>query len=269
MRFSVQHNMAAGDLVAIRFAVSGVLLLPIVWRRGTAGLGWARCLFLACGAGAPVMLITVVGLTMAPAGHDGVINSSCELLFSAFGAWLLLGERPTGTRLIGLAVIVVGITLIGWDSLTGLGLETLEGDLLFVVSGFMWACYTLSTRAWAVEPAHATAVVAVVSMVMYLPLYLLIGEPSLHLVPIWEILMVALAQGVMSAILAIFFYSQAIKILGAGRAAVFNAMVPALVLIIAYPTLGEVPTWLELVGVATVTLGMVGALGLLRLGRSK
>ena len=106
-------------------------------------------------------------------------------------------------------------------------------------------------------------------MVMYLPLYLLIGEPSLHLVPIWEILMVALAQGVMSAILAIFFYSQAIKILGAGRAAVFNALAPALVLIIAYPTLGEVPTWLELVGVATVTLGMVGALGLLRLGRSK
>ena len=239
MRFSVQHDMTAGDLVAVRFTVSGLLLLPVVWRHGTAGIGWGRSLLLACGAGAPVLLITAEGLTMAPAGHEGVINSSFALLFSAFGAWLLLGERPGAARLAGLAVILLGIALIGWDSLMGLGLETLEGDLLFVVSGFLWAVYTLTARGSAIEPIQATALVAVISMTMYMPLYLLFGEPTLHQVPIWEILMVAVAQGVMSGILALLFYTRAIKILGAGRGAVFNALVPCLVLILAYPTIGR------------------------------
>ena len=266
MRFSVQHELPAADIVAVRFAVSGLILLPVVWRRGTAGLGWPRSLLLACGAGAPGLLITVEGLTLAPAGHDGVIVPSCMLLFSALGAWLLLGERPDATRLAGLGVVGLGVALIGWDSLTGMGLETLEGDLLFVASGLLWSGYTLAARAWAVEPIQATALVAVVSMVLYLPLYLLFAEPRVHEAPVWEVLMVAVAQGVMGGILALLFYTRAVKILGAGRGVVFNALVPGLVLLMAYPTLGEVPTWLELLGVATVTLGMVGALGLIRPG---
>ncbi|MEM7225541.1 MAG: DMT family transporter [Pseudomonadota bacterium] len=269
MRFSVQHDMAPGDVVAVRFAVSGILLLPVVLRRGSGGIGWLPCLLLTCGAGAPVLLITIIGLTMAPAGHEGVINASCTLLFSAAGAWWLLHDRPDGTRLAGLAVIVLGIALIGWDSLSDFGLETLEGDLIFVGSGFLWAVYTLTARVSGVQPLQAAALVAVISSLFYLPLYLLFGEPGLLDVPAWEIAMVAVAQGVLSGILAILFYTRAIHMLGAGRAAVFNAMVPVLVLIIAYPTLGEVPTWLELLGVAIVTLGMVAALGLLRARRAE
>ena len=268
LRFTLEHDFPAGDIVAVRFGVSGLLLLPLVWRYGTAGLGWWRCLVLACGAGAPGAMINVLGLTYAPAGHSGVIGPSCVLLFSALGAWLLLGERPNGVRLAGLGVVLFGVALISWDDLMGVGLETIEGDLLFVAGGVLWAGYTLAARAWAVEPIQATALVAVVSMVLYLPLFLLFGAPTLHQAPIWEILMVAGVEGVLSGIMALWFYTLAVKILGAGRGALFLALLPGLVLLMAFPTLGEVPTWLELVGVATVTAGMVGALGLLRLKRS-
>ncbi|MEM7225540.1 MAG: DMT family transporter [Pseudomonadota bacterium] len=268
LRFTVQHDLPAGDIVAVRFGVAGLLLLPLVLRHGTAGLGWWRSLILACGAGAPATLINVVGLSIAPADHSGVIGPSSVLLFSALGAWLLLGERPGSMRLAGLAVVLLGVGLIGWESLTNLGVETLEGDLLFVLGGVLWAGYTVASRAWAVEPIHATALVAVISMVIYLPLYLIFGAPTLHEAQIVEILMIAGVEGVLSSILALLFYTRAVKILGAGRGAVFLALLPGLVVVMAIPTLGEIPTWLELVGVATVSLGMIGALGLLELRRA-
>ena len=268
LRFAVEHKLPVGDIVAARFVVSGLILLPFVWRHGTAGLGWPRSLVLACGAGAPVMFVTTIGLDLSPAGHDGVIVPSTTLLVAALFAWLLLDERPKVVQLAGLAVIILGVALIGWDSLDDMGAKTWEGDLLFVVAGILWALYTLGCRAWSVEPLQATALVAVVSLVVYFPIYLLVGEPKLHKAPVGDVLLVGFVNGVLSGILALLCYTRAVKILGAARGAVFNAMVPGLVLLMAYPALGEVPSWLEMLGVVTVTLGMVGALGLIRLGRS-
>jgi len=64
-----------------------------------------------------------------------------------------------------------------------------------------------------------------------------------------------LLQGVLAGPAAIYLFARSITLLGAGRAAVFPTLVPPFVLLIGWLALGEVPSVLQLIGLAIVLLG--------------
>jgi drug/metabolite transporter (DMT)-like permease len=255
-------TLTAWDVTALRFLTAGVILLPIFLRRGLGTLRWPVALLLACGAGAPYVLLTAGGLAFAPAGHMGVITPSCMLLCSTVGSWLILGDKPAAGRVVGVLTIFAGIVMLGWDGLANHGQRTWIGDAMFVLGGVFWATYTIGSRVWQVQPFNATVIVAVLSMAGYLPGYALLADSHLAAAPWSEILLQAVFQGVLSAIVALLLYTRAVAILGAARGAVFAALVPSFSLLIAIPILHELPTPLQTVGVVLVTAGMVLALGL-------
>lgn len=266
-RLGVQQAFEPLDIAVLRFGVAGLLLLPVVCRYGVRGIGWPRALFLSVGAGVPYVLVMVGGLTMAPAGHAGVITPSCMLAFSTLGGWLFLKDKPGSRRLVGLAMVFAGIWIVGWEALYTGDERAWLGDLMFAAGGLLWASYTVAARAWSATPFHATALVSVISMALVLPVYMLAGVGSDASRALWssspaELLLQAVAQGVFAAVLALFFYSRSVAILGAGRGAVFAALVPVVAVVLAIPVLGEIPSWLEWLGVSVVTAGMCIALGL-------
>jgi drug/metabolite transporter (DMT)-like permease len=254
--------LTAWDVTALRFGIAGMILLPAFWRRGFGPLRWPVALLLACGAGAPYVLLTAGGLAFAPAGHMGVITPSCMLLFSTLGSRLILRDPLHAGRVIGVLAITGGIVTLGWDGLANHGELTWLGDLMFVLGGLFWASYTIGSRVWSVEPFHATVVVAVLSMLIYLPAYAVLADSQLPTAPWSEIVIQAVFQGLLSAIVALLLYTRAVAILGAARGAVFAALVPSFSLLLAIPVLREIPTALQLFGVVLVTAGMVFALGL-------
>src|ERR1700676_5257991 len=71
MRLGLTANLTAFDLTALRFVVAGVVLLPIVLRRGLAlnRLGWSGFIAIVIGVGAPVPLLVGAGLSFAPVAH--------------------------------------------------------------------------------------------------------------------------------------------------------------------------------------------------------
>jgi len=262
-KLSMASNaLDAWDITALRFGVAGLLLLPLFLRRGLSDLRLPRGLFLACGAGTPYVLLTAGGLAFAPAGHMGVITPSCMLLCSTLGSARLLGDALTRSRVLGVVAITAGLVALGWDGLANHGELTWLGDAMFALGGLFWAGYTIASRAWRVEPLHATAVVGVLSMIAYVPAYAWLAGAHLVAAPWREIVIQAVFQGVLSAIVALLLYTRAVAILGAARGAVFAALVPAFSLLVAIPLLQERPTPLQLTGVAFVSLGMVLALGL-------
>ena len=252
----------AWDITALRFGVAGVLLLPLFARVRLGNLRPLPALFLACGAGAPYVLLTAGGLAFAPGGHMGVITPSCMLLCSTLGSRLILNEPLTGSRIAGALAILTGLVTLGWDGLRNHGELTWLGDAMFAAGGLLWASYTIGSRVWRVEPLHATAVVGVLSMLLYVPAYAFLGGTALVGAPWREIVIQAVFQGVLSAVVALLLYTRAVAILGAARGAVFAALVPTFTLLVAIPVLHETPTELQLVGVVFVTAGMVFALGL-------
>ena len=265
---SIEHNLSAYDIAALRFMVAGPLLIPVLWRLKLTGITWLGAILLTCGAGAPYLLLAITGLEYAPAAHFGAITPSSMLIFTAIGSWLWLGDKFTLKRVFGTLIIVLGILVISWEGLQSVRGDEWIGDLIFVIAGLFWAAYTLALRHWNISPIHAIALLSVVSMMLYLPGYFMFATSGLFVAPLADVIFQAVFQGIIAVFVALLLYSKAVAILGAAKGALFGALVPTVALLLAIPILGESPTGIQVLGVILVTFGMLLALGLFAEKRS-
>lgn len=269
-RAALQDGLDAWDLLAARFVVAGLIMLPVLLRSGIAtlgGVGWGRGAVLALGAGPLFSLLYNTGVQLTPFAHGPIISPSVVTIGSLLLAAVLLKDRPSAGRLFGVGGILAGLAFVASAKagVPGAGVAGREwiGDLLFVAAGLLWAIYGVALRRWQVQPAAATAAVAVLSMVVVLPGYLaFVGLSKIAAYP-GEFAVQALFQGVFAAVVAVFAFSGAIRRLGAGRAGAFPSLVPVFAVLLGVPVLGEVPGWLAVLGIAIATFGLAFAVGLI------
>ncbi len=268
-KLAANSQLNGWDLTALRFGIAGCLLLPVFIRQMMKVKKMAlKSLVLTVGAGAPYSLLATSGLTYAPSAHFGIIAPSSMLVFVTLGSFLWLRESLKVSRVLGILLILSGVLFVAGQSLGNLSGDTITGDLMFVGCGMLWASYTLLAKHWQVSPWTATAMVAVVSMVCYLPVYLVgFGAENL-LISIDTLMWQGLFQGVLTAIAALYFYSKAVALLGSGKGAVFSALVPPIALLLGVLLLGETITWIEYAGLGLVCLGMLFSLEMVRLPSS-
>ena len=255
-KISVEQALTPNDISTLRYGTAGLLLLPILLRKGFQGLPVLALVVLVCGAGLPYLLAVTHGLTLSSASHFGLVTPSTMLLCTALGGWLLHKESLAPNRLVGIAFVIAGLSLVAVDGLLS-DSASLEGDLLFMLGGFFWACYTLALRQWSIEPLHATAIVSSLSMILCIPLMLLTGESQLPQASTQEILVQVGYQGILSAILALIFYSRAVGILGPGKGSIFGALVPGVAMLLAVIFLDETASIYQLAGVAVIFTGVM------------
>jgi drug/metabolite transporter (DMT)-like permease len=267
-RAGVSAGLAASDIAFIRYGVAGLAMAPWLFAHNPAtlaGVGWRRGLILTALVGPLFILIGVGGYMYAPLAHGAVLQPAALTLGGMGLAALVLKDRLTRARGIGGLIIVLGLAVIaGPGLLTGGGLAPL-GDTMFVAAGLMWAGFTILSRRWGISPLGATAAVSVISLLIYTPFYLgFVGFGRLLAQP-WSVLVPQIVvQGLLSGVVAVIAYSAAVQRLGAGRAAAFPALVPAVAIILGIPIAEEWPTALQLSGLVVVTLGLGLASGLMK-----
>ena len=172
-RYSVLHGLTSLDLVALRYSVSGLVMLPNFLRLGArdlGGLGWPRAIALSCLAGSPYVLVFFLGLTFAPAAHGAVLNPGIVPSVVYLGLVALGRQFFSTVRVLTLFVIVVGLVLVTGSSFRLRG-PVLAGDALLFLTGISWGLFTLFARVWDVRPLQAATIISVLSMA-YVPLYL-------------------------------------------------------------------------------------------------
>lgn len=104
----------------------------------------------------------------------------------------------------------------------------------------------------------ATAVVSVLSALVYAPVHLAThGLEALLAQPPAVLLQLAVVQGVLSGVVAVFAFGKAVEALGAPRAAAFPALVPVVAIVAGELLGGELPLPLQAVGLFVVTLGLL------------
>jgi len=262
-RLAVISNLDAWDIPALRFGVAGLLLCPIVIRRGLAlpRLGWPGLAGLIVGSGAPYALVVALGLRFAPAYDAGALNPGCMPLFVALIAVIVLGEKPSTAQKIGLSLILSGaLIIVGWHGTTW-SISRSMGDALFLVASFLTAGYTVSMRKSKLDPVHVAALVAAGSLVVYAPLYFGVRGLRLAQVSVADLTIQMIFQGLIVTIISLVLYCRAVLILGASGGSAFGALVPALSAVLAIPLLGERPTASGWVGIVLISAGVYLASG--------
>jgi drug/metabolite transporter (DMT)-like permease len=255
--------MSPVDLVALRFSCAGLVMLPMVWRKGfaIARVGIGNWLLLVCGAGVPYVLLSSSGLQFAPAAQAGALIPGTLPLWAALLALVFLKEHIYGLRRVGLALIPMGIATILGTGLFHFETGYWRGHLLFIGASMTWAVFTVAVRRSRLEAMHAAAIVSVVSMVVYLPVYLLFLPHQLAATPWSAIIGQTLFQGIVVSILSLVAFARAVNILGASLAASFASLVPVLAMLAAIPLLGEIPGKSDVLGIAVITVGVFLASG--------
>jgi drug/metabolite transporter (DMT)-like permease len=264
-RLAVTTSLDAWDIAALRFGVAGFLLSPVLLRRGLARdrLGWLGLAAIIAGLGAPYALAAAGGLHFAPAADQGALNPGCMPLFVALIAAIVLGERFSSARKLGLSLIVAGALIIvgghawsaAWSTSRALG------DALFLVAAFLSACFTVVMLQAKLDPLHAAALVSTGSLAIYLPPYLAFFGTRLAQLPLADIAVQALFQGVVVTIVSLLLYGRAVVILGASGGSAFGALVPALSALFAIPLLGEWPNETDWLGIVLISAGVYLASG--------
>jgi drug/metabolite transporter (DMT)-like permease len=263
-RASASHNLLPLDIAFLRILGAGSVLLPWGWwlmrqqraagdRVGSlAGLSPLPLRITAIAGIFGSMLYAMLaysGFFFAPAAHASVLMPGSLPLWTSLLAIVVLHERISQTRAIGLACIVLGDLMVGGASLLKAfeGGEVWKGDLLFMSAAFCWSCYSAITA---------------FSCVTFVPVYALAVASGLitsHLgtAPASEMLFQAIYQGVGSVVISGITFNVMIRHYGPVRSTMITALVPGLSALGAVAVLGE-PMHLNLLaGLALVTCGIL------------
>jgi len=251
-------SLTPWDITAIRFAVAGPIMLPYVLKKGLAvdRLGWAGLAAILLGGGAPMVLLANAGLVFAPAAHASALYTGTIPLQVAILAALLIGERFTVPKWIGFFLILTGVLGIVWGAGGTIGSWQNVGHALFIVAGLLWAFYTVAMRNAQLEGLHAAAIAAAGALLTYVPVYGAVTGMSLLNAPWQDVVLQAFVQGLLTAVISLLLYGQAVSILGASSGAAFAALCPAMTALLGIPVVGEWPSTIDWLAIILISIGV-------------
>lgn len=263
-KHSVRGHLTPFDISALRFGISGLILLPVLFRKGfnIGPYGIIGGVILALTMGATYNMLVIYGMRFAPASHAAGIINTTMLVGATLGGIILLKEKTTKLRIIGVMICIIGVSCLLIAKSTNSHPQMFWGHMIFLLSGLMWAVYAVCVKAWKVDPLHATAAVGCVSGAIFLPIYLLFIPSHISMENLNEVLFQGFYQGILTSIIALVFYNKGIEYLGASTSSAFIPLVPILATLIAIPALGEIPNSLEWAGIIIAACGVLLAVGI-------
>ena len=264
-RLGVTGHLTIFDLTGLRHGIGAVVALPyIMWSRAWRGLTPWRTLILTLTAGAPYALLSYSGFIYAPAAHGGVFLNGCLPIFTTLFAWIWLGQRSRFSQIVGLAIILAGVTLVGYEGLLSSGGSmTWIGDLLFLAAIALFALFMVANQVWSVHPGQVIFSITIVPAVVYTPIWLLWLDSNLASAPASEILLQGAYQGLVPSVVGISCLNIAVRHIGPRATSALISSVPVVAALAAIPVLNELPALPAWIGMITVTFGILLALGII------
>jgi len=255
-RHGILIGMSPLVLALHRYVWPGFALIPVVAadRFGKlGGMGWQRGIAITLFAGLPLALWSYFGYVYVPLGHGAIIQPSCAAIGGLVLSRLVIKEPLPTRRVVGALAMVAGLALIGVEALQTIGVPGLVGDMLFVAAGSSFAVFGMLARLWRIPSLQAVAVTSVLSLAG-LPL-LWFDYQNFIAAGFFENAVQAVIQGGFAGAAAIYLFTRSVILLGAGRAALFPALVSPFALLIGAVTVGELPSVVQLAGLIVVLIG--------------
>jgi drug/metabolite transporter (DMT)-like permease len=246
-------------LLAARFSLAGVLILGIsALRRDAWSLSWRDTLvfaLLGVANNALYLGLGYTGLQTVSAGLGGLIVSA-NPVFTAGLAALFLGEPLTGRKVAGLALGILGVTLIVWHRMS-VGTDSLHGILFTLASLASLVAGTILSKVLAPKGSLwlGNGVQNLAAGVVQLPVAASFASvddivPSARLLGAFAFLVLG------GSILAYRLWFHLLRVCGATAASAYHFLMPPLGMLFAWMVLGEHVELKDLLGIVPVALGI-------------
>lgn len=266
------RELGAFATAGVRVGIAALFLLPILLLRGHgAALRQHWKLTFAVGilnSAIPFACFSYALLSIST-GLSSILNATVPL-FGAVIAWLWLNDRPTGSRMVGLAVGFAGVALLAWDK------ASFQPDASGNASGWAVLACLLATLCYGIAASftkrYLSGVPSLVSAtgsqlgaaIGLLPLAWWFWPEHTVSLDAW---LAVMALGVLCTGVAYILYFRLIERAGPARALSVTFAIPVFALIYGVLLLGEVVTpWMLLCGVVIVA-GTSLSSGLVRFSR--
>jgi len=264
-RFAISSNFSVEEVLTLRLVTASIVTLPFMIKLGVLlrGQGFVSTMMIALVPSAVAPYIISSGLFYASASDSGALAPGTLPFWAALFSFLLIGEKPSKLRLVGLLAIATGALSVGLlQMLDGSSNpESWKGHLLFLLGACLWAIYTIYFKQARLRPVQGLVVGLFWGTLFLVPVLFMTGEVSFSNVSIREIVWVCLLQGVLIGVLAMILYSIAIRCLGAAQTGAFGALTPILALFGGVVFLGETITTGGVMGIFLVAVGVILASG--------
>ncbi len=208
----------------------------------------------------------IFGIDWTLAGNSALMLAAAPI-FTMLLSVIFKQERIGSMALSGVIISVVGIGLVVWGGTRAVSFsaDTVRGDLTVLAAAAAWSGYTVGS-APLVRRYGALPITAVTMWIGGVGL-LAVSIPS-FLSQDWGAVrpvswLALVYSGAFAIALAYFIWYYSVHHIGNTRTAVYTNFIPVVALVIAWLTLGEVPTWLQVAGAVAIVGGTI----LVRLGR--
>ena len=231
-------DLLSYDILAIRYATCTLFVLPVwlFWKR--VNLLQPRLIIISLIGGLSYALFAFEGFEHAPASHAAVLLPGLLPIVITLISAIMIKERHTPAKWIGVGVITAGISALFMNELSRSGSLSI-GHLLLVGAAICWGLFSVLVGRWRISPWEVTISLAVITCVIYLPVYLLFLPKKIANVAFSEIALHAFYQGFMATILQMILYVRAVALIGAPNMGAMMAIVPILAGFSAIPVFGE------------------------------
>lgn len=257
-------------LVFVRVAGAGLFLLPVLLLRGEGPAlrqHWKAIAVVGLvNSALPFLMFTIAALALT-AALMAVFNATTPI-WSALVAWVWLREKPTATRLAGMAIGLMGVVGLAWGKADfkpgehGVSAAlAIAACVIATLSYGVAANYSRRRLAGVPPMAAATGSQLAAAVVMVVPALFA-----------WPVQWPPASAWISAALLAFLctgaayvLYFRLIANAGANNAVSVTLLIPAFAMAWGWMFLGEVPTAGMLVGCAFILLGTALSTGLLKL----
>ena len=244
------------DVIAIRYATCSALLLPIWWFKFRFNLFEPRFIAASLIGGLAYALFTFQGFQLASASHAAVLLVGLIPLFIILLAALFDSDKIPVNKWLGLALISAGVASLIWPLFsTGPGLNA--GHYYLAAGAFCWALFSVLIKRWEITPWQATVSLAMLTCMLYLPVYITLLPKNLAFNLWQDIALQAFYQGFLATIIQMIFYVKAVRLLGPSAMGSMMAIVPLISGIAAVYLFDETLTTTLVIGLVAVSVGAI------------
>jgi len=267
-------ELSSYDVIAIRYASCTFLLLPVFlfsYLKKTKyyfNLFRPKFIIISLIGGLAYALCTFKGFQLTSASHAAILLPGLLPLFIILLSVVINRgknqEQTDKLKWSGVSIITLGIGILFFQQIYQ-NSDFSVGHIYLIAGAFFWALFSVLIKYWEITPWQATVSLALITSILYLPLYISLVPNNLLIIAFTDtvlfnklfadILIQAFYQGVMAMIVQMFFYVKAIEIIGPSSMGSMMAIVPIVSGISALFIFNEVATAELIISFSLVSLG--------------